>query len=366
MLRKRGDNGLPAGWETEPRCMAWHSWLDEGRVVKGPPSDDEILFTEVDGVKLSNAYILRKRDGRIRNARTGVVACHVADPWGYYFVRLRVNTHKSISRAVSRVALMVCGYNIPDLIHTWEANHKDGNTWNNGIDNLEWTLKKDNMDIKNKPHSLFNARTIYLKSVATKETVAVFPRIGEVTAFFHRSLALSKGSNTILGMYLSYDDNSEPPCSPVKLPVVMITNGVTTFFRGVREVNKYLGNSHNYSFEKLQSRLAATGASLQYADLNELVDEIRKFNSGEHNKLSDDFFPTLKNDVTLLSNDNTRYATIFCQSGEKLTVETMDTDELLRVALIAEVINTKCQSILNQRRQQQCQTNQPTQLLLCA
>lgn len=82
--------------------------------------------------------------GRIFNKATGCLVRTNVINSGYIRAQLRNNDNKKIDLLVHRVELMA--FNPIPNQYEMEVNHKDLNTFNNYIDNLEWVSSLDNLN----------------------------------------------------------------------------------------------------------------------------------------------------------------------------------------------------------------------------
>lgn len=92
-----------------------------------------------------NDYEITK-DGKVINKRNGKVVKPQPNGKGY----LRV----SIGGKLQFVHRLVAEKYIPNPQNKEQVNHKDGNKWNNSVDNLEWTTNDENRKhaVKNRLH----------------------------------------------------------------------------------------------------------------------------------------------------------------------------------------------------------------------
>ena len=83
--------------------------------------------------------------GRVRNAKTGHFKKLSKNERGYWVVDFEV---AGGARSKTRVHRLIARHFIfnPDPSNKTEVNHKDGDTSNLDISNLEWCSKKENMD----------------------------------------------------------------------------------------------------------------------------------------------------------------------------------------------------------------------------
>jgi len=81
--------------------------------------------------------------GQIRNDKTGNILAQSSDDNNYKFITLELNDGtRKMFRVHRLVASMFMPVRCSDEI---EVNHKDGNTSNNNIENLEWCTHAENM-----------------------------------------------------------------------------------------------------------------------------------------------------------------------------------------------------------------------------
>lgn len=80
-------------------------------------------------------------DGKVRNDRRGKPKALNKRPDGYLGVDLYGNGH----RTTAKVHRLVGDAFLPNPDGLPQINHKDGNKYNNSVDNLEWVSAEDNM-----------------------------------------------------------------------------------------------------------------------------------------------------------------------------------------------------------------------------
>ncbi len=84
------------------------------------------------------------RDGQLRNINTKYVLKHQITPSGHHFVKLLVNGN-NLKLFIHRAVLFAFKR------YPWdneEGRHLDGNSHNNGLNNLDWGTRQENADDK--------------------------------------------------------------------------------------------------------------------------------------------------------------------------------------------------------------------------
>ena len=80
--------------------------------------------------------------GKIRNNKTGKILKTQKNKKGYHIVRVTVNQRKT----TFRIHRLVAESFIPNPNNLPEVHHKDNNTYNSEVSNLQWCTRKENLN----------------------------------------------------------------------------------------------------------------------------------------------------------------------------------------------------------------------------
>lgn len=135
--------------------------------------------------------------GRIRNVKTGLVLSHMHIGKGKYFgVRIRVLWREEIVPRKMFIHRLVALAFIPNPDNKPQVNHKDGDKWNNKVENLEWVTNKENsfhaQYVLGKiptatPYIYKNGYTIKTKKIVNIENGKVYESVQELATILGRA-----------------------------------------------------------------------------------------------------------------------------------------------------------------------------------
>ena len=314
---------LKSGWETDTKCKAWISWLNEGDIVKGPLKDGEVPLSNVFNDDLKDAYAVRLYDGRIRNIKSGKVNIRKANSAGYYTFNTTYHNVR-YSKKWARVVRFAGGDICPGIEELYHADHLYA-PWNNGFYATRWLLNTENTSIENRKRSLARASSVHLYDCLTGSYVAGFARAGEASAFLHTHIVFSEcpvAIGFVIRNYKTEKLDKLPNLSKSKC-CVKVTD-LQNNYRIFRSINKatqtYFKKGAKSSFPIIKNLFNNNGYLIEYISGTELFNEIAKYNNGEENCLAEGFFsyeiPLLKEKL-----QPNKFVTDWCAISAKLLKE---------------------------------------------